>query len=166
MLLRSKPLEAAVASSELRYAIKIAVRQGQDKMQRSPPPPFLPLCYRAFQQEFWPGATHLAPPLNLSTIFPLLEGRSVSLFLSPRYRPRSRVPFEFRFHNRTVKNARESFSPSQGRNSTRKWGEIQFILFCLFYDRSIVWKNRRASERREEKKKKIATLLALSITSY
>lgn len=36
-------MEAAVASSELRYAIKIAVRQGQDKMQRSPPPPFLPL---------------------------------------------------------------------------------------------------------------------------
>lgn len=45
MLLQSDRLEAAVASSELRYAIKIAVRQGRDKMQAEPPPPppFLPL---------------------------------------------------------------------------------------------------------------------------
>lgn len=53
MLLQSDRLEAAVASSELRYAIKIAVRQGRDKMQAEPPPPppFLPLsCYRASQR--------------------------------------------------------------------------------------------------------------------
>lgn len=54
MLLQSDRLEATVASSELRYAIKIAVRQGRDKMQAEPPPPplpFLPLsCYRASQR--------------------------------------------------------------------------------------------------------------------
>lgn len=84
MLLQSDRLEAAVASSELRYAIKIAVRQGRDKMQAEPPPPppppFLPLSLLSrvptTRREFWPGATHLAPPLNLSTIFPPLEGRS------------------------------------------------------------------------------------------